>query len=59
LPGCGTRDIQSRRRRINPNKETMGSTPSGNARPIRSAALPQHIKTDRDGASRVKMGGRA
>jgi hypothetical protein len=36
----------------------MGSTPYGNAI-LTGPALPQHFEIDRDGGSRVRIGGRA
>jgi hypothetical protein len=40
----------------NPDERAMGSTPNGNAVPTGSA-LPQHFEIDRDGRSRVRIGG--
>ena len=36
-----------------PNESPMGSTPSGSAKPTTGAALPTHLKNDRDGGSRA------
>ena len=36
-----------------PNESPMGSTPSGSAKPTTGAALPPHLKNDRDGGSRA------
>jgi hypothetical protein len=44
--------------RFNPNEETMGSTPSGRAKPTTGAALPTHLEIDRAGGSRASVGGR-
>jgi hypothetical protein len=41
-----------------PDEETMGSTPSGSAKPTTGAALPPHLEIDRDGGSRASVGGR-
>ena len=48
----------ARLRSINPNEETMGSTPNGSAKPVTGDALPPHLEIDRDGGSRASAGGR-
>lgn len=53
-----TRTFVPCRYSINPNEETMGSTPSGSAKPTIGAALPPHHEIDRDGGSRASAGGR-
>jgi hypothetical protein len=44
----------------NPDEESMGSTPYGNANPMTliGLALPQDIEIGRAGYSRVRVGGR-
>ena len=53
-PISGPVHAGARRRSINPNEETMGSTPSGRAKPMIGAALPQHLEIDRDGAAAAR-----
>jgi len=58
----GPARARARHRGINPNsypnEETMGSTPSGSAKPTTGVALPPHREIDRDGGSRASAGGR-
>jgi hypothetical protein len=44
--------------RFNPNEETMGSTPYGNATLMNGPALSQHNEIDCAGGSRASVGGR-
>jgi hypothetical protein len=46
-------------RQLNPDEEHMGSTRSGNAGlvDLTGPALPQNISVERDGGSRVRVGG--
>jgi hypothetical protein len=50
-----------RDRHFNPDEEHMGSTPYGNAHPMKliGLALPQDIEISRAGYGRVRVGDRA